>query len=129
MEKGDYSYYFEVHCHPGIGEKYDFSKLEYNNMIDGEIRDLKTNIPYPVMDIVEHIKKYDIDTDKIEEVTIIKLQTSTGFLRIVAPYALIDYWETISDKIDKTTSLTIMRKESPFVSRKENEIIIHVYVK
>ena len=33
---------FEVYCCPG--EKYDFSSIEYNNVIDGELRDLKVNI-------------------------------------------------------------------------------------
>ena len=115
----EFPFNFEVHCCPG--QKYDFSAVKYNNVIDGELRDLKANITYPVTNIQEHIKKYDIDTDRIDEVTIITLQTKdASSWHMVAPYALIEYLEMISDKIDKVTSLNIVRKE--------NEVI-HVFVK
>ena len=110
---------FEVYC--CSGEKYDFSALKYNNVIDGELRELKANIPYEVIEIQQHIKKYDIDTDRIDEVTIITLQTKDGSFRVVAPHALIEYWDMISDKIDKDTTLAIVRKE--------NDEVIYCFVK
>ena len=110
----DFDNDFEVYCCPG--EKYDFSTLMYNNMIDGELRELmKANIPYEVMDVHEHAKKYDIDTDTINEVTIIELQnyvTKGINFRIVAPEALIEYWEMISGKISSEDTVVIIRKEN-----------------
>ena len=108
---------FEVYCCPG--EKYDFSSIEYNNVIDGELRDLKVNTPYPITNIQHHMKKYDIDTDRIDEVIIISLQTENGLFRIVAPYALTEYWDMIEDKLYHDTTLVIFRKEKE---------LIHVFV-
>tara|TARA_B100000508_G_scaffold95658_1_gene74806 strand:- start:586 stop:975 length:390 start_codon:yes stop_codon:yes gene_type:complete len=121
MVESDYD--FEVYCRSG--EKYDFSMLKYNNVIDGEIRELKANIPYEVIEIQQHIKKYDIDTDRINEVTIIHLQNYATkariIFRVVAPHALIEYWEMISDKIDSNDTLVIVRKE--------NDEVINCFVK
>ena len=118
----EWEHEFEVYC--CSGEKYDFSALKYNNVIDGELRELKANIPYEVTEIQEHIKKYDIDTDRIDEVTIITLQnyiTKDGSFRVVAPHALIEYWDMIGDKIDSDTTLAIVRKE--------NDEVIYCFVK
>ena len=85
-------------------------------MIDGELRELmKANIPYEVMDVHEDAKKYDIDTDTINEVTIIELQnyvTKGINFRVVAPEALIEYWEMISGKISSEDTVVIIRKEN-----------------
>ena len=109
---------FEVYC--CANEKYDFSSIEYNNVIDGELRDLKVNTPYPIIDVQYHVKKYDIDTDRVDEVVVISLQTKNGTFRIVAPYALTEYWEMIEDKLYHDTTLVIFRKERE---------LIHVFVK
>lgn len=109
---------FEVYCCPG--EQYDFSSIEYNNVIDGELRDIKANTPYPITNIQRSVKKYDIDTDRIDEVNIMSLQTANGSFRIVAPYALIEYCEMIEDKLYHDTTLVIFRKEKG---------LIHVFVK
>ena len=109
---------FEVYCCPG--EKYDFSSIEYNNVIDGELGDLKVNTPYTITNIQHHMIKYDIDTDRIDEVIIISLQTENGTFRIVAPYTLTEYWDMIEDKLYHDTTLVIFRKEKE---------LIHVFVK
>ena len=97
-------------------EKYDFSTIEYNNVIDGELRHLKANTPYLITDVRYHMKKYDIDTDRVDEVVIISLQTEEyGTFRIVAPYALTNYWEIIGDKLNHDTTLTIFREEMELI--------------
>ena len=94
------------------GDKYDFSQIEYKNYIDCEFRDLKKNIPYELIHGKQVAKKYNIDTDNIEEVTIITLKDGDKKLRIVAPYALMEWIETISNKITFSSELVLVRTEN-----------------
>ena len=101
--------YFEVVC--CTGEKYDFSNLEYNNIIDGQLRDLKINVGYHVVKVAHGKKKYDIDSDRVDEVTVITLLNKEEKIRIVAPYALIEHMEMIEDKIYPEDRLIIIRTD------------------
>ena len=50
---------FEVYCCCS-SEKYNYSILEKNDIIDGVITDLKANVPYIVVEFKENVRKYDI---------------------------------------------------------------------
>ena len=100
---------FEVVC--CTGDKYDFSNLEYNNIIDGQLRDIKINVGYHVVKFTHGKKKYDIDSDRVDEVTVITLLNKEEKIRIVAPYALIEHMEMIEDKIYPEDRLIIIRTD------------------
>ena len=100
-----------------FGQKFDFSILEYNDYIDGQLTDLTMNMPYEVLGCNYRVKKYDIDTDEIVEVA---LKMQAGTFRIVAPAAFIEHLEIIEDKIYDNTRLFIVRTELD---------LLHVFVK
>ena len=102
---------FDVFC--CSGDKYDYSILETNNIIDCLITDLKANVPYVIVEFKENVHKYDIDTDNINLVTIITLETKDDCsrFRITAPAVLMEHLEMIADKLSPNCRLTIIRKE------------------
>ena len=112
------SNYFDVRCNPG--QKFDFSILQYNDYIDGQLTDLAMNMPYEVLGCNYRFRKYDIDTDEIVEVAIMTLKMQAGTFRIVAPAAFIEHLEIIEDKIYDNTRLFIVRTELD---------LLHVFVK
>ena len=101
---------FDVFC--CSDGKYDYSILEKNNIIDGMITDLKMDVPYVVVDLKKNVRKYDVDTDNINLVSVITLESTLDRVRfrVSAPAALVEHLEMIADKLI-CRRLTIIRKD------------------
>ena len=99
---------FEVRINPG--SKYDFSLLQYNNIIDVVLNEIPLNTLYESITITRNVKKYDIDSDEIHNVTIMTLKRENRCYRITAPFALMEHFEMISDKLCQV-HLYLLRKE------------------
>ena len=96
----------EVVC--AAGQSYDYSILEKNGVNDSLFSELVIQKPYVITDF-EYKEKYDYETDKINTVTIITLNSDDVIIRVTAPYALIEYMGMIADRTTADTEYTIIR--------------------
>ena len=96
----------EVVC--AAGQRYDYSILEKNDIIDCLFSEHVIQKPYVITDF-EYKEKYDYETDKINTVTIITLNSDDVILRVASPYALIEHMSMIADRTSPDAEYTIIR--------------------
>ena len=96
----------EVVC--AAGQRYDYSILEKNDIIDCLFSELVIQKPYVITDF-EYKEKYDYETDKFNTVTIITLNSDDVIIRVAAPYALIEHMGMIADRTPPDAEYTIIR--------------------
>ena len=96
----------EVVC--AAGQRYDYSILEKNDIIDSLFSELVLQKPYVITDF-EYKEKYYYETDKINTVTIITLNSDGVIIRVAAPYALIEHMGMIAERTSPDTEYTIIR--------------------
>ena len=90
------------------GQRYDYSILEKNDIIDSIFSELVIQKHYVITDF-EYKEKYDYETDKFNTVTIITLNSDGVIIRVAAPYALIEHMSMIADRTTADTEYTIIR--------------------